>query len=510
MTSHAYNSLTKPGASRPESRPLLQRQCACGQHTPGSGECAECKKKRLGLQRAPISYPGIGEAGVDVPPIVHEVLRSPGQTLDQATLAYMEPRFGHDFSRVRVHTGERAAASARAVDALAYTVGHEIVFGARQYSPQAQSGRKLIGHELVHVIQQESIPATPQARLKVGPAYDPAEAQAEQVANKIASQDSPATQELLPAVPSIQRVCGPSAIGTPSGCTVPPDYGFFITGQPLFKFDVNCDDFATGEDLALAAFATSLPSPATFEIHGYASTDGNPDFNHNLACARALKAQALLTGAGINPSRITGVFNHGQAPGPAAERRSVVIRPARTTLITHQFRATAFSFLSCALCNPFTDDGTLGISPPTTEPSTSSSFRQMHFMVATLGTFDGQTIHPGTAGLASSGQTVGISGFCGTRSRAYIVSVTPPGAPTPVTSSTHGQGIQFDSELHSRVGAVVPATLPGAPCGYLGTNPMIPVIGNTFRMRLFADGTKESEFVSASLYPSHFLYEDGA
>ena len=57
--------------------------------------------------------------------------------------------------------------------------------------------------------------------------------------------------------------------------------------------------------------------------------------------------------------------------------------------------------------------------------------------------------------------------------RAHVVSVTPPGAPTMVTSAAHGEGIQFESELHSRVGAIVPATLPGAPCGFLGTNSMI-------------------------------------
>jgi hypothetical protein len=73
-----------------------------------------------------------------VPPIVNEVLRSPGQPLDAAICTFMEPRFGYDFSQVRVHTDARAAESARAVNALAYTVGRDVVFGAGQYAPYSK------------------------------------------------------------------------------------------------------------------------------------------------------------------------------------------------------------------------------------------------------------------------------------------------------------------------------------------------------------------------------------
>jgi hypothetical protein len=67
-------------------------------------------------------------AAGEAPGIVHEVLHSPGQPLDASTRSYFEPRFGHDFSRVRVHTGASAEQSARDVNAHAYTVGHNIVF----------------------------------------------------------------------------------------------------------------------------------------------------------------------------------------------------------------------------------------------------------------------------------------------------------------------------------------------------------------------------------------------
>jgi hypothetical protein len=146
---------------------LLQRACACGQHTASSGgECEECKRKRKGmLQRAAMDHSPVQE----VPPVVHDVLRSPGQPLDAGTRAFMEPRFGQDFSNVRVHTDVKASESARAVNALAYTVGHDVVFATGQYAPKTNEGRKLIAHELTHVVQQnsmlarqaDSIPAPP-------------------------------------------------------------------------------------------------------------------------------------------------------------------------------------------------------------------------------------------------------------------------------------------------------------------------------------------------------------
>jgi hypothetical protein len=88
------------------------------------------------------------------PPIVRDVLRSTGQPLDQATRAFMEQGFGHDFSCVRLHTDARAVDSARAVNALAYTVGRNVVFGAGRYSPATPAGRSLLAHELAHVVQQ--------------------------------------------------------------------------------------------------------------------------------------------------------------------------------------------------------------------------------------------------------------------------------------------------------------------------------------------------------------------
>jgi hypothetical protein len=115
-----------------------------------SRRCAACEEEENEVQRKPKAAGAAGET----PAHVHDVLRSSGQALDPASRAYFEPRFGHDFSCVRVHTGAAAAHSARDVNAHAYTVGTNIVFGSGQFAPQTREGRKLIAHELAHVLQQ--------------------------------------------------------------------------------------------------------------------------------------------------------------------------------------------------------------------------------------------------------------------------------------------------------------------------------------------------------------------
>ncbi|HEV2829180.1 MAG TPA: DUF4157 domain-containing protein, partial [Pyrinomonadaceae bacterium] len=188
---------------------LLQRKCDCGNHTMG-GECDGCAKKKSPLQR---QFRG-GFESPEVPPIVHEVLRSPGRPLDEATRSLLEPKFGqvlgrsgvtpapaapqhmaisqpdefhereadqiaervtssndvsgsarggksserrYDLSGVRVHTDAQASESARAVNARAYTVGHHVVFGSGSYSPHSSLGLRLLAHELAHTAQQRPV-----------------------------------------------------------------------------------------------------------------------------------------------------------------------------------------------------------------------------------------------------------------------------------------------------------------------------------------------------------------
>lgn len=192
-----------PGRDHAPAR-LLQRRCACG-GTPGpDGECEACKAKRLSVQRQPAT-PGatIGLA----PPIVHEVLRSTGRPLDPAARTRLEPRFGHNFGGVRVHNDARAAESAQAVGALAYTVGRDIVFGAGQYAPGTAAGQRLLAHELAHVVQQRSAGPSVQPQLRIGAVHDAAEVEAERMATQAVGEHgaAPLHMATAPGAPVLRR-----------------------------------------------------------------------------------------------------------------------------------------------------------------------------------------------------------------------------------------------------------------------------------------------------------------
>jgi hypothetical protein len=136
-----------------------------------SRKCAVCereeKEERLQKQSTGPAEASIGAA----PASVHEALRAPGRPLDRSTRAYFEPRFGQEFGNVRVHTGLSAARSAREVNAHAYTVGQNIVFDAGRFAPGTHEGRRLIAHELAHVVQQSA--SAPTVQREPTPAADP-------------------------------------------------------------------------------------------------------------------------------------------------------------------------------------------------------------------------------------------------------------------------------------------------------------------------------------------------
>lgn len=137
-----------PGPAMSASPPRISRKCAA---------CEEEDKVKLQPRRATAADAGATEA----PASVNVALGSTGQPLDFATRAFFEPRFGADLADVRVHDHDQAAHSARDVGALAYTVGHDIVFNAGEWSPGTHRGRQLLAHELTHVLQQTGAPASP-------------------------------------------------------------------------------------------------------------------------------------------------------------------------------------------------------------------------------------------------------------------------------------------------------------------------------------------------------------
>lgn len=143
-------------ASIGRARGAIQRKCAI---------CEDETEEKIQTKREERAR-NWGSANA-APVSVEHVLSGSGAPLEPSLRDDMEQRFGHDFSRVRVHSGEAAEQSAREVNANAYTVGHNIVFGADRFAPRTHAGRRLIAHELTHVVQQRADAGVLQCELEV-------------------------------------------------------------------------------------------------------------------------------------------------------------------------------------------------------------------------------------------------------------------------------------------------------------------------------------------------------
>ena len=232
---------TRPGFT-PAPSGFLHRKCACSGAAGVTSECEDCNQKKLSVQRSTRNAEHETrnaeretQSSSGVPHIVNDVLSSPGQALDSETRNFFESRFGHDFSRVRVHTDANAANSARAVNALAYTVGRDVAFGAGQYAPQTDAGRKLLAHELTHVVQQGSGPSSGPAGneshpVTVGPSHGALEAEAHRMAESynwnqpsvsvwsqriLQRQDATTPETPAPSAPAVCPVTAITAYGPP-------------------------------------------------------------------------------------------------------------------------------------------------------------------------------------------------------------------------------------------------------------------------------------------------------
>lgn len=212
----------------PDATLRLQRKCACGV---ADAPCEPCANSFVRVQRRAMNT---GETQSRVPSIVHDALRSPGEALDSSTRDFMETRFGHDFSHVRVHTDTRASESALSVNSLAYTVGPDIVFGQGRYAPNTTQGKLLLAHELAHVIQQSTSAAS--------------------AAGAVRSDHVPQTLSTLRHAPKqIARQPRPGASASSSASvssvriTRNPDLITFSTSQGPFSYDLINLELQDGE-----------------------------------------------------------------------------------------------------------------------------------------------------------------------------------------------------------------------------------------------------------------------
>lgn len=206
MTEHALTPSAERDASPPKTAVrglLLQRKCACGAGAGSSGECESCAAGRAQtLQRKSKG----AESGQGVPASVSETLARPGRPLGADTRDFMESRFGSDFGAVRIHDDSAAGASAQEVDAHAFTVGQDIVFGAGQYQPDSDSGRHLLAHELAHTVQQQGLQRSGISNLAdQGPHYQQLEREADFAADSVMRGQPLASGVLSQSGPRLSR-----------------------------------------------------------------------------------------------------------------------------------------------------------------------------------------------------------------------------------------------------------------------------------------------------------------
>lgn len=168
---------------------------------------------RARLQRAAARSDSPMRLPSTAPLAVHKTLRSRGRPLDADTRAYFEPRYGHDFSRVRVHADQQASETARAMDAAAYTVGSQIAFAEGRYQPGTATGRRLLAHELAHVAQQRNV-SVPGTHLEVGKPSDAAERAADAAAQHALVHATTRTVDAIDASATVRRTTVESWAGT--------------------------------------------------------------------------------------------------------------------------------------------------------------------------------------------------------------------------------------------------------------------------------------------------------
>ena len=315
---------------------VLQRQCtSCGNHTMAGGECQECGKKKTSLQRkltigasndpleqeadqvadqvmaapansavsgTPLCIQRFAEQAAEqtdtAPASVDRVLAGSGSPLETGLRQDMESHFSHDFSQVRIHSGATAEHSARDVNANAYTAGRNIVFAAGWFAPGTHEGRRLLAHELTHVVQQSA---------------------------GIGAKSSDRVSS------AIQRKCQSELDKPAQECT--PNSENIAGWQFLFK--MGCDELLPGEEMKLS----KLKYGRKLRIHGFASREGNPDFNDSLSCHRA-NIIADLAAKQRPECPIIGKFKHGASPSAAVAKqdpnppdfwRSVIVEEIRPT-----------------------------------------------------------------------------------------------------------------------------------------------------------------------------------
>ena len=233
-------------------------------------KCAHCEEEEKKMQRKEMN----GEEATADHGLENYVgsLSSSGQPLPNEVRNFYEPRFGYDFSNVKVHTDTVAAKSAKSINALAYTSGNNIVFNNGQYAPNTDTGKKLLGHELTHVVQQ---------------------------GKGIAAKKIQRLGDLSKVPPMACDVANTSSGGTPALTSL---------------FPTSSTTLSAAQRTDIAIFVASWQASGgtdTLRVDGYASTPGTDEINWQLSCDRALSVANELRNNGV-PDAMIEIFAQGE------------------------------------------------------------------------------------------------------------------------------------------------------------------------------------------------------
>jgi outer membrane protein OmpA-like peptidoglycan-associated protein len=228
-------------------------------------------------------------------------LKGRGRPLSGSERRFFEPRFGASFSNVRVHDDTRVASVARSINARAFTFGRDVVFGAGEYAPDASSGKKLLAHELTHVVQQNDAQTLSPAYVVLPPSI----------------RSGPRAPRGPPAIQRADTLESDPATAPGMTCDV-------ATSSPAgvsldVTFDINSSTLSAEDKAAVSNFVRNWHLTAVAEpvrVDGYASIDGPPSINWPLSCRRGeILANELMTPSdgspGIPASNIE-VFAQGE------------------------------------------------------------------------------------------------------------------------------------------------------------------------------------------------------
>jgi outer membrane protein OmpA-like peptidoglycan-associated protein len=278
--------------------------------------------------------------GRPAPSVVRQVVNSPGVALKAEARAFFEPRFGFDFSRVRVHADSPAAAAARSMDAAAYTVGQHIGFDSGRYEMHSTRGRGLIAHELAHTVQQSG--AAPAGALRMASPADASEKEADRASSSpVLSRGSVAIR----AHRSLSVQCQPNQTDAPHfdpAENASPIVAAALGSMTIDRFETGKSDIPAMHKAELARtvkYITTLLMKypgSKIQIVGNTDAIGKDADNQSLGQSRADSVEQALIAAGI-PAEAIQTESHGSSDlrvktkteNPLNRRVEMHFQPAR-------------------------------------------------------------------------------------------------------------------------------------------------------------------------------------